>query len=97
MSDINRPSGEEAFWGAITALKERPKKRYEVKVFFGSHAKLVIVESYRTSQELLKYYVALVHSGKPVYLIDVENNDRIAYTVCLNNADAFTIAAVLKD
>ena len=94
MSNIHKPSGEDTFLSSfISKLEERPKHRYEVKVTFGSNSKLVIVESYRTAQELLKYYVALIHSGKPVYLVDIENNDRLAYTVRLNNADSFTVAA----
>lgn len=95
MSDIHKPSGEKPILSSFNSKsEERQKHRYEVKATFGSNSKLVIIESYITAQELLKYYVALIHSGKQVYLIDVENNDRLAYTVCLNNADAFTVAAV---
>ena len=93
MSDIRKPSGESSFWSAIAALEERPKKRYEVKATFGSNSKLIIVESYRTAQELLKYYVSLIHSGRPVYLVDIDNSNRLAYTVRLNNADSFTVVA----
>lgn len=97
MGDIRKPFIEESFLGAIAALEERPKKRYEVKAIFGSNTRLVVVESHRTAQELLQYYVALIHSGKPVYLVDIDNNDRLAYTVRLNNADSFTVATVLED
>lgn len=94
MSDIRKPSGNESFWSAIAKLEERPKHKYKVKAIFGSNSNIIIVESYRTAKELLQYYVGLIHSGKPVYLIDIENNDRLAYTVYLNNADSFTVVSI---
>ena len=72
MSNIYKPSGEESivssFIAKLEELNNKPKKQYKIKAHYGTIYRFVTVESHRTATELLDYYVALIHSGRPVYM-----------------------------
>lgn len=95
MSDIRRPSGEEAFVSSfidkLNELNSKPKHQYKVKAHYGTVYRFVTVESHRTATELLDYYVALIHSGRPVYIRNMDNSNNEACVLKLNDADAFAV------
>lgn len=95
MSDIRRPSGEDTLMSSfISKLEEmdaRPCKKYKVKAHYGSNVQYLTIESKKTAQELVNYFVSLIHSGKPVYVTNYKNADKEACTLYLNNADAFGV------
>ena len=75
MSNIRRPSGEQSivssFIAKLEELNSKPKKQYKVKAHYGTIYRFVTVESHRTATELLNYYVELIHSGRPVYILSL--------------------------
>lgn len=92
MSDIRKPSGEESIVSSFIAkLGSKPKKQYKIKAHYDTIYRFVTVESHRTATELLNYYVALIHSGRPVYIRNMDNNDDEACVLKLNDADAFAV------
>ena len=91
MSNIHKPSGEESIVSSFIAKLKEPKKQYKIKAHYGTIYRFVTVESHRTATELLDYYVALIHSGRPVYIRNMDNNDDEACVLKLNNADAFAV------
>lgn len=101
MSNIHKPSGEESFVSSFIAkleeLNSKPKKQYKIKAHYGTVYRFVTVESHRTAKELLEYYVALIHSGRPVYVTNMDNNDEEACVLKLNDADAFAVLALQED
>lgn len=98
MSNIHKPSGEESivssFIAKLEELNNKPKKQYKIKAHYGTIYRFVTVESHRTATELLDYYVALCHSGRPVYIRNMDNNDDEACVLKLNDADAFAILSL---
>lgn len=101
MSNIHRPSGEESFVNSfVTKLQElnsKPKQQYKIKAHYGTIYRFVTVESHRTATELLDYYVALIHSGRPVYIRNMDNNDNEACVLKLNDADAFAVLSLQEE
>lgn len=98
MSNIHKPSGEQSivssFIAKLEELNNKPKKQYKIKAHYGVIYRFVTVESHRTATELLNYYVALIHSGRPVYIRDMDNNDDKACVLKLNDADAFAVLSL---
>lgn len=98
MSDIHRPSGEQSivssFIAKLEELNSKQKKQYKIKAHYGTVYRFVTVESRRTAKELLEYYVALIHSGRPVYVTNMDNNDEEACVLKLNDADAFAVLSL---
>nr|DAV33473.1 MAG TPA: Small acid-soluble spore protein H family [Caudoviricetes sp.] len=98
MSNIHKPSGEESIVSSFIAkLGSKPKKQYKIKAHYGTIYRFVTVESHRTATELLDYYVALIHSGRPVYIRNMDNNDDEACVLKLNDADAFAVLSLQED
>ena len=101
MSNIHKPSGEESivssFIAKLEELNNKPKKQYKIKAHYGEVYRFVTVESYRTAKELLEYYVALIHSGRPVYVCNMDNNDDEACVLKLNDADAFAVLTLQEE
>lgn len=98
MSNIHKPSGEESivssFIAKLEELNNKPKKQYKIKAHYGTIYRFVTVESHRTATELLDYYVALIHSGRPVYIRNMDNSDNEACVLKLNDADAFAVLSL---
>lgn len=98
MSNIRKPSGEESivssFIAKLEELNNKPKHQYKIKAHYGTIYRFVTVESHRTATELLDYYVALIHSGRPVYIQNMDNNDDEACVLKLNDADAFAVLSL---
>lgn len=101
MSNIHKPSGEESivisFIAKLEELNNKPKKQYKIKAHYGTVYRFATVESRRTAKELLDYYVALIHSGRPVYIRNIDNNDNEACVLKLNDADAFSVLTLQED
>ncbi len=91
MSDIRRPSGEQSF---VSSFIAESKKQYKIKAHYGNVYRFVTVESHRTAKQLLKYYISLIHSGRPVYVYNIYNNNKEACVLKLNDADSFAVIAL---